>query len=98
LSIGAYGVVLRCRNKITNKLVAIKKFHGVEGDNVDQKTIIREVRMLKYCNHINIVKLIEAFRFINKLYLVFEFCENTLLEILGLFLLYFSSVFLYEIL
>jgi cyclin-dependent kinase-like len=28
---GAYGVVLRCRNKETNELVAIKKFKGVDG-------------------------------------------------------------------
>jgi cyclin-dependent kinase-like len=33
-------------------------------------------------NHINIVNLIEAFKRRNKLYLVFNFCEKNMLEVM----------------
>lgn len=102
---GAYGVVLRCRNKETGELVAVKKFKGngiaiilyvpsvnfnffefffilLIEDEIDKKTTLREVKILKMLNHINIVNLIEAFKRRMKLYLVFEFCEKNMLEIL----------------
>jgi cyclin-dependent kinase-like len=34
---GAYGVVLKCRNKETNDVVAIKKFKESEDDEVVQE-------------------------------------------------------------
>ena len=39
---GAYGVVLRCRNKETNEVVAIKKFKESDDDEVLRKTTLRE--------------------------------------------------------
>jgi cyclin-dependent kinase-like len=91
-------VVLRCQNKLTGELVAIKKFKGDGGlfnflqlfvlyfyyseEEVDKKTILREVKILKMIRHINIVNLIEAFKRRNRLYLVFEFCEKNMLEVL----------------
>ena len=40
---GAYGVVLRCRNKDTGEIVAIKKFKESEDDECVRKTTLREV-------------------------------------------------------
>lgn len=40
------------------------------------------MKMLKMCNHDNIVKLKNAFKIKGKLYLVFEYVDNNLLEIL----------------
>ena len=40
---GAYGVVLRCRNKDTGEIVAIKKFKESEDDEIVRKTTLREV-------------------------------------------------------
>ncbi|KAA6398949.1 MAG: putative Cyclin-dependent kinase 2 [Streblomastix strix] len=79
---GAYGVVLKCRNKETGELVAVKKFKGDGENEMDRKTTLREVKILKTVNHINIVNLIEAFKRRNRLYLVFEFCDKNMLEIL----------------
>jgi cyclin-dependent kinase-like len=49
---------------------------------VDRKIILREVKILKMLNHVNIVNLIEAFKRRSKLYLVFEYCDKNMLEIL----------------
>lgn len=43
---------------------------------------MREVKILKMLKHQNIVNLLEAFRRKGKLYLVFEYVERNLLEIL----------------
>ena len=81
-NIGAYGVVLKCRNKETNEIVAIKKFKEAEDNEAVQKTTIREVKVLRLLKHENIVQLKEAFRRKGKLYLVFEYVEKNLLEVL----------------
>lgn len=80
---GAYGVVLKCRNKETNEVVAIKKFKENEDDDpMVRKTTLREVKVLRSLKHANIVSLKEAFRRKGRLYLVFEYVEKNLLEVL----------------
>jgi len=79
---GAYSVVLKCRNKETNDVVAIKKFKESEDDEIVRKTTLREVKILRMLKHDNIVTLREAFRRKGRLYLVFEYVERTLLEVL----------------
>lgn len=79
---GAYGVVLKCKNKDTNETVAIKKFKESEEDEAVRKTTLREVKILRIMKHENIVQLKEAFRRKGKLYLVFEFVEKSMLDIL----------------
>ena len=78
---GAYGIVYKCKNKETNKFVAIKKFKEVE-DELVQKTMKRELKMLQSLRHPNIVDFQEAFIHKNKLFLVFEYVEKNLLELL----------------
>ncbi|EEY69272.1 cyclin-dependent kinase, putative [Phytophthora infestans T30-4] len=80
---GAYGVVLKCHNKETNETVAIKKFKENEDDDpMVRKTTLREVKLLRFLKHGNIVALKEAFRRKGRLYLVFEYVEKNLLEVL----------------
>ncbi|ETW05182.1 CMGC/CDKL protein kinase [Aphanomyces invadans] len=79
---GAYGVVLKCRNKENGEVVAIKKFKESEDDEIVRKTTLREVKLLKMLKQENIVNLKEAFRRKGKLYLVFEYVERNLLEVL----------------
>ncbi|KAJ0411684.1 hypothetical protein ATCC90586_002068 [Pythium insidiosum] len=80
---GAYGVVLKCRNRETSEVVAIKKFKENEDDDpMVRKTTLREVKMLRLLKHPNIVALKEAFRRKGRLYLVFEYVEKNLLEVL----------------
>jgi len=79
---GAYGVVLRCRNRETHKELAIKKFRDSDGDEATKKTAVREVKILRMLRQDNIVHLHEAFRRNGKLYLVFELMPKNLLEVL----------------
>ena len=80
---GAYGIVLRCRNRVSGADVAIKKFKECEDDVAVRKTTLREVRVLRLLQaHPNIVQLREAFRRKGKLYLVFEYLPRNLLEVL----------------
>ncbi|KAB0356996.1 hypothetical protein FD755_006967 [Muntiacus reevesi] len=77
---GSYGVVFKCRNKISGQVVAIKKFVESEDDPVVKKIALREIRMLKQLKHPNLVNLIEVFRRKRKMHLVFEYCDHTLLN------------------
>jgi len=79
---GAYGVVLKCRNKETGEVVAIKKFKESEDDESVKKSTLREVKILRMLKNDNVVHLKEAFRRKGKLYLVFEYVEKNLLEVL----------------
>jgi len=79
---GAYGVVLKARNKESGDLVAIKKFKENEDDDIVKKTILREVKILRMLKNENVVLLKEAFRRKSKLYLIFEYVEKNLLEVL----------------
>ena len=78
---GAYGIVYKCRNKETNEFVAIKKFKETN-DELVKKTMKRELRMLQLLNHENIVCFKEAFKRKGNLFLVFEYVERNLLELL----------------
>ncbi|XP_045451245.1 cyclin-dependent kinase-like 4 [Melitaea cinxia] len=77
---GSYGVVLKCRRRDTNQLVAIKKFLETEDDVVVRKMALREIRMLKKLRHDHLVNMIEVFRRKRRFYLVFEYLDHTLLD------------------
>ncbi|VDP70509.1 unnamed protein product [Echinostoma caproni] len=77
---GSYGMVMKCRNKETGQLVAIKKFLDSEEDKLVKKIAAREIKMLKQLRHDNLVNLLEVFRRKKRLYLVFEFVDHTVLE------------------
>ena len=75
-------MVLKCRNKENNEIVAIKKFKEAEEDETVHKITIREVKILRLLKHENIVQLKEAFKRKGKLYLVCEYVEKNLLEVI----------------
>jgi cyclin-dependent kinase-like len=78
---GAYGVVYQCKHKETGEFVAIKKFKEVE-DELVKKTMQRELKMLQLLKHDNIVEYKEAFKRKGNLFLVFEYVDKNLLELL----------------
>ncbi len=80
---GAYGIVLKCRHKKTKEIVAIKKFKDKDVENRGiKKVIVRELRALRKLKHQNMVELKDVFKQNERLYMIFEFCQNSLLEIL----------------
>ncbi|KAK3100121.1 hypothetical protein FSP39_015052 [Pinctada imbricata] len=61
----------------------IERYHSYFSENDDVKrTTLRELRMLRTLKQENIVDLREAFRKKGKLYLVFEYVERNMLELL----------------
>jgi cyclin-dependent kinase-like len=78
---GAYGVVYKCKNKETGEFVALKKFKEIEDDLV-KKTMMRELKVLQMLKHDNIVEYKEAFKTKGDLFLVFEYVDKNLLELL----------------
>nr|CCC54296.1 putative mitogen activated protein kinase, fragment [Trypanosoma vivax Y486] len=79
---GTYGVVVKARHRATGHLVAIKKYKQAEDDDHVRKTSLREVRVLKHLRHPNVISLLDVFRRDGKLYLVFEYVENTILQLI----------------
>lgn len=80
---GTFGVVLKCRHKETDEIVAIKKFkEQSEEDEISRKVTLREVKLLRALKHENIVDLKEAFRRKGVLYLVFEYIDQSVMDLL----------------
>ena len=59
---GAYGVVAACTDTKLNRKVAIKKISNAFEDLVDAKRIYREIKLLKFFEHENIIKLLEVLK------------------------------------
>ena len=78
---GAYGIVYKCKNKETKEFVAIKKFKETN-DEIVRKTMRRELKMLQILKHENVVDFQEVFKNKGNLFLVFEYVERNLLELI----------------
>jgi mitogen-activated protein kinase 1/3 len=59
---GAYGVVVSAVDHQTNMKVAIKKVSKAFDDLVDAKRIVREIKLLGYFDHDNIITLLDIER------------------------------------
>ncbi|UJR28332.1 hypothetical protein I4U23_009574 [Adineta vaga] len=80
---GSYGVVLKARKKDTNRIVAIKHFKQAPiGQCTDMDIIERELKVLQSLRFENVVELIEWFRHKKQCFLVFEYVEWNMLQVL----------------
>lgn len=82
---GAYGVVMRCRDRVSGEIVAVKEFKINSADpDVEEvrRTSTREVTVLRALSHPNIVAYLGDFYAGEKLYVAMEYLPRTLLEIL----------------
>lgn len=57
---GAYGVVVSATDKKNDMKVAIKKVHNAFEDLIDAKRIVREIKLLSYFEHENVVSLLDV--------------------------------------
>ncbi|XP_031838222.1 cyclin-dependent kinase 2 [Nomia melanderi] len=79
---GTYGVVYKAKDKVTGKLVALKKIRlETESEGVPS-TAIREISLLRKLTHPNIVQLFDVVDGDKHLYLVFEFLQQDLKKLL----------------
>jgi len=75
---GTYGKVYKALLRDTTDTFAIKKIRIAYEDEGVPSTAIREVALLKECDHPNVIKLHEVFTEPNALYLVFEHLDMDL--------------------
>lgn len=58
---GTYGVVYKARDRLTNKVIALKKIRLEQEDEGVPSTAIREISLLKEMEHGNIVRLFPTY-------------------------------------
>lgn len=75
---GSYGKVYKAVSRSNGDVFAVKKIRIVYEDGGVPGTAIREISLLKECDHPNVVKLHEVFSNPSALYLVFEFLDMDL--------------------
>ena len=87
---GSYGSVINAIDKDTNQIIAIKKLKSTS-DVIDLKRVLREIIIMKYCEHENIVPLYDVIVHLNKdpslrkiadIYLVMEKMDSDLQKII----------------
>jgi serine/threonine protein kinase len=59
IGVGSYGAVIEAKDTRYNRHVAIKKIQNIM-DEVDLKRILREIMILKYLKHENIIQLFDV--------------------------------------
>lgn len=83
---GAFGVVGGGVDKRTGKFIAIKKIKNVFRDLTDAKRSLREIKLLMFFNHPNIVSLVDIIiptsKEFDDLYLVFEMMHTDLEKVI----------------
>ena len=89
---GAYGIVLNAVDTMNkNQIVAIKKLKSIS-DLIDLRRISREILIMKYCQHENIIPLLDVIIHLNKdpklnkvadVYLVMEKMDSDLQKIIA---------------
>ena len=57
---GAYGVVCSAYDHKTKSKVAIKKIPKAFEDLIDAKRIVREIKLLKFFDHENVISLLDV--------------------------------------
>ena len=89
---GAYGMILSATdNQNQNQMVAIKILKSIS-DNIDLKRVTREILIMKYCQHENIIPLLDVIIHLNNnptlnkiadVYLVMEKMDSDLQKIIA---------------
>jgi mitogen-activated protein kinase 1/3 len=84
---GSYGMVCEAKHLPTNERVAIKQMTGIFDDIVDCKRLLREICILRYLNHPNVVKLKEILQPKNlatfsELYIIMEHAQSDMKKLI----------------
>jgi serine/threonine protein kinase len=77
---GTYGAVYKGRCAQSGRLIAVKKMKPVHDEEGVPSTAIREVATLKNADHPNVVKLLDVYCALGKIYVVFEYIDQNLKE------------------
>eukprot|EP01035_Chromulina_nebulosa_P064536 gene64536-88273_t len=99
---GTYGVVYKAKDRVRERIIALKRIRLEAEDEGIPSTAIREISLLKELQHPNIVKLYDVVHTERKLTLVFEYLDQDLKKYLdvceGGLEISFVKSFLYQLL
>eukprot|EP01084_Bolivina_argentea_P239650 402760_1 len=70
---GTYGLVYKAQDKVTNRIVAIKKIKLDNNEEGIPATTMREISLLSHLKHPNIIEMNGCLYVNGELYLIFEF-------------------------
>jgi serine/threonine protein kinase len=84
---GAYGVVCSAKNSQTGEKVAIKKITNAFENLVDARRTLREMKLLRYLQHENVIAVRDILRpptkeAFNDVYIVYELMDTDLHQII----------------
>jgi serine/threonine protein kinase len=79
---GTYGIVHKCLDRESNRLVAVKRIRLEHEDEGVPSTAIREISLLKELSHENVVSLLDIQHSETRLSLVFEFIDFDLKKLM----------------
>ncbi|KAL7709322.1 mitogen-activated protein kinase [Lotmaria passim] len=80
---GTYGIVYKCRDRRTDRIVAVKQFKNFQTNAYIRCTMLRELRVEQLLKgEPNVTQLLETFKQKNRLYLVMEYIPRSLLDVL----------------
>ena len=84
---GSYGVVCAGVNVETGEKVAIKKVFKLFRERTETKRLLREIKLLKFFTHDNIIKVLDLLnpvklRNLDELYIVTELMDSDLQQII----------------
>ncbi|KAK4262799.1 hypothetical protein QN277_028308 [Acacia crassicarpa] len=84
---GAYGIVCAAVNSDTHEEVAIKKIGNAFDNIIDAKRTLREIKLLRYMDHENIIAVKDIIRppkkeTFNDVYIVYELMDTDLQQII----------------
>ncbi|KAF0772003.1 cyclin-dependent kinase-like 2 [Aphis craccivora] len=75
---GSYGIVMKCKDRLTNEVVAIKK---ITDSYFYMPEVLREFMILKILDkHINVIRLLNIFRIKSFLYIVFPYMDYNICQ------------------
>ncbi|XP_004492784.1 mitogen-activated protein kinase homolog MMK2 [Cicer arietinum] len=84
---GAYGIVCAAVNAETREEVAIKKIGNAFDNRIDAKRTLREIKLLRHMDHINVITLKDIIRpplmeDFNDVYIIYELMDTDLHQII----------------
>lgn len=80
---GAYGTVLKCKDRRSDRFVAVKKYKPSSGSAYVRRTMVRELRAQQALQgEPYVVHYLEAFKENGTLYIVMDYVKHNLLDVL----------------
>lgn len=73
---GSFGKVYLGLNEITGEMIAVKQIYLNENNEKDMTELMREIQLIQYLDHPNIVKFLGTSRSVDRLFILLEYASG----------------------